>query len=506
MPVQALTTSAISSGPTSCRSRRRPPWRSRRGTGRIELLRELFALGIQFVEFLVIFLGHDLAGCLLLANRGPELVVLAARPDRVAGACRPRCRRPCFSASHCSRKIGQLEAQIGHFGLDLLAAVDGVLFGLFGQLPRGQFQLHQPALHLVDLARHAFQFHRQPAGGFVHQVDGLVGQKAIGDVAVRQLGGRHQGRVLDLHALVMGLVARLQAAQDGDRVFDVRLADKDRLEAALQGGVFLDVLAIFVERRGADAAQLAAGQGRLEQVGGVVAPFGRSGADDRVQLVDEQNHVAAGGLDFAQHRLEPIFELAAKLGAGDQRAHVERDHALVLQALRHVALDDPQGQPFGDGGLADARLADQHRIVLGAPREDLDHAADFLVAADHRIELALAGPFDQIDAVFFQGVEFFLGILIGHPGRAAHGLQGLEQAGFVDGVELENALGLRVDLGQGQQQMLGRDELVLHLRGKPAGPLRASFAAPPTDPGRCRPRLWAGAPARPRRSVRAGGG
>ena len=94
--------------------------------------------------------------------------------------------------------------------------------------------------------------------------------------------------------------------------------------------------------------------------------------------------------DFVQHRLQPLLELAAELGAGDQRAHVERHQLLVAQAFRHVAIDDAQRQAFGDGGLADAGLADQHRIVLGAARQHLDGAADFLVAADHRIELAVA--------------------------------------------------------------------------------------------------------------------
>src|SRR5206468_12584026 len=60
--------------------------------------------------------------------------------------------------------------------------------------------------------------------------------------------------------------------------------------------------------------------------------------------------------------------------------------SLILQAGRHVPLDDPQGQPFDDGRLADARIADQHGVVLPPPREHLDHAADFLVAADHRVE------------------------------------------------------------------------------------------------------------------------
>ncbi len=39
----------------------------------------------------------------------------------------------------------------------------------------------------------------------------------------------------------------------------------------------------------------------------------------------------------------------------------------------------------------------------------------------------------------------------------------------VDGVELEDVLGLRVDLRQGQQQMFGRDELVLHRVGLALG-------------------------------------
>ena len=169
-----------------------------------------------------------------------------------------------------------------------------------------------------------------------------------------------------------------------------RLIDQHRLEAAFQGGVLLDVLAVLVERGGADAVQLAAGQHRLEQVAGVHRAFGLAGADDGVQLVDEQDDRALRLLHFLEHRLEPLLELAAELGPGDQGAHVQGDDALVLQPLRHVAADDALGQPLDDGGLADAGLADQHRVVLGAARQHLDDAADLLVAADDRIELALA--------------------------------------------------------------------------------------------------------------------
>ena len=312
-------------------------------------------------------------------------------------------------------EAGELFAEVLDFFLQLGAALDGVLFGFFGQLAVGQFELRDAALDDVDFAGNAFQFHGQAAGGFVDQVDGFVGQEAVGDVALRELGGGDQGGIFDLH-IVVGFVAGLEAAEDGDGVVDGGLADVDGLEAAFQGGIFFDVLAVFVERGRADAAEFAAGQRGLEQVGGVGGAFGCAGADHGVQLVDEQDHVAGGVFDFAEDGFQAVFEFAAVFCAGDECAQVERDDALVFEAVGHVALDDSQGEAFGDGGFADAGFADEDRVVFGAAGEDLDDAADFLVAADDRIELALAGALDQIDAVFVQGLEFAFGGLIGDAG------------------------------------------------------------------------------------------
>src|SRR5690606_41569510 len=108
-------------------------------------------------------------------------------------------------------------------------------------------------------------------------------------------------------------------------------------------------------------------------------------------------------LDLAQHSLEALLELSAVLGAGDQRAHVECQQALVLEALRHVALDDALCQPFRDGGLADARLANQYRIVLGAPRQTLDGAPALLVAAKDRVGATPRRATGQVAGVHLQG-------------------------------------------------------------------------------------------------------
>ena len=81
-----------------------------------------------------------------------------------------------------------------------------------------------------------------------------------------------------------------------------------------------------------------------------------------------------------------LFEFAPKLGAGHQRSHVE-PHELSVSTFGHVAFDDADGQSFDDRGFADAGFADEHGIVLGPPRQDLNHATDFVVAPDDRIQL-----------------------------------------------------------------------------------------------------------------------
>ena len=215
------------------------------------------------------------------------------------------------------------------------------------------------------------------------------------------------------------LVLFLQTAQNRDRVFHRRLIDEHRLEAAGKCRVLLDMLPVFVERSRADAVQFATRQCRLQQVRRIHGSIRLAGADQRVHLVDEQDDVAIGGSDFGKHGLQPLLELAAIFGAGNQRAHVERHQLLVLQRFRDVAIDDAQRQPFGDRRLADTGFADQHRIVLGAARQHLDGAADLVVAADDRIELAGAGIGGQISRVLLQCVITLLGARrIGGPALA----------------------------------------------------------------------------------------
>ena len=147
---------------------------------------------------------------------------------------------------------------------------------------------------------------------------------------------------------------------------------------------------------------VAARERRLEQVRGVErAAAGGAGADHGVDLVDEQDR-AVVGLELGQHALEALLEVAAVAGAGEQRAHVELEDDRLAQHFRDLAAHDPKRQALGDRGLADPGVADEQRVVLGPPAEDLDRPLDLEVAADQDVDLALLGLGVEIGAV---GVE-----------------------------------------------------------------------------------------------------
>ncbi len=327
-------------------------------------------------------------------------------------------------------------------------------------------ELHHPPGGLVEVGGHGVDLGPDHGAGLVDQVDPLVGQEAVGDVAVREDRGRHQGVVLDLHSVVH-LEALAQTAQDRDRVLDRRRVDHHRLEAPLERSVFFDVLPILVERGGSQAVQLAPRQHRLEQIAGVGRALRAPGAHDVVNLVDEQEHPALALLDLVQHRLEALFELAAVLGAGEQRAHVEREDRSVLEPLGHVAAHDPLGEPLDDRRLADAGLADQHRVVLGLARQDAHDAADLGVAADHRIEPASARLLDEIDSVLVERLVGLFRRRAGHALAAAHGAQRFEESISIDAglAQQSPGGGARAFGEERQQEMLDRHVLVLQPLG-----------------------------------------
>ena len=108
-------------------------------------------------------------------------------------------------------------------------------------------------LDLVELGRARIDLDAQTTGGLVDQVDCLVRQETIGNVAIRKHRSGHDCTVLDAHAVV-DLVAFLESAQNANRVLHVWLPHQHGLKPTGECSIFFDVLTVLVDRRRADCA------------------------------------------------------------------------------------------------------------------------------------------------------------------------------------------------------------------------------------------------------------
>ena len=179
-----------------------------------------------------------------------------------------------------------------------------------------------------------------------------------------QLRGGFQS-VVGIRNAVVCLVLIAQTLQNQYGIFQRRLFDLDRLETTLQRSVLFDVLAVFLQRGSADGLQLTASQLRLQQRRSIDSTFCGTSTDQVVDLVDEQNDVAAL-VDLLQHLLQALFEITTVTRTSDQRTQVQRIQLLILQRFRYLAVNNIQGQALNHGSLTDAWVTDQHWVVLRA--------------------------------------------------------------------------------------------------------------------------------------------
>ncbi len=182
-------------------------------------------------------------------------------------------------------------------------------------------QTHHLAGNLIQLSGHGVHLSPDRGAGLIQQVDRLIRQKTILDIAIRENRGRDKGGIQDAH-IVMALKAFLQSAQNRDCILNPRSFDLDRLEATLKGGVFLHILTILIQCGRANTVQLTTGQHGFEHVAGIRGALGLTRAYDRVNLINKKQDTSFSGLDLIQNRLEPLFKITAELGTRHQRCHV----------------------------------------------------------------------------------------------------------------------------------------------------------------------------------------
>ena len=342
-------------------------------------------------------------------NLGPQL-------DDPGQVIQPQLRhRLCVQFFQLLLQLQLLAAQLGNAGVALIQQLLGHLHALGGFGGHETLPLKADVLQ-VPLGHHAlidvFILQVHIGAGLVDQVDGLIRQEAVGNIPLAEQHGLAAHLLRDANA-VMLLIIMGDALDDLHAVLNGGLIHRHRLEAPLQSGVLLDMLAVLGEGGSADDLDLPTGEGGLEDVGGVHAALGIPGTHDVMHLVNDQDDVAQLA-DLLNEALHAAFKLAPELGARHQGGQVQQKDLLILQLIGHVAHGDALGQALGDGGFAHAGLADQAGIVLLPPVQDLDHPLQLLLPADHIVQLSLPGPLGQVDAITVQELPLgSLGILLG---------------------------------------------------------------------------------------------
>ncbi len=106
-------------------------------------------------------------------------------------------------------------------------------------------------------------------------------------------------------------IALFQSAQDADGILDRWLVDHHGLETTLQCGIFLDMLAVLIQRRGTYAVQFASCQHWLQHIGGIHRTFCRACTYQGMQFIDEKDNRAFSAGDFFQDGFQALLELSA---------------------------------------------------------------------------------------------------------------------------------------------------------------------------------------------------
>ena len=171
--------------------------------------------------------------------------------------------------------------------------------------------------------------------------------------------------------------------------------DFDGLEATLKSGILFNIFAILIERGRAHTLQFTSTKRGLDNVGSIHRAFSGTGSDNRMQLVDKQNHVLTAP-DFVHDSFDALFKLPTVFRPRHHERQVESDHFFIAQNFGHIARSNLLRQTFDNGCLAHARFTKQHRIILSAAAQHLDDAFDLSSSANHRVQLTFFSQLCQI--------------------------------------------------------------------------------------------------------------
>ena len=235
---------------------------------------------------------------------------------------------------------------------------------------------------------------------FIEDVNCLVWQEAILDIAARKHNSSLNSSLGVVDVVVL-LVAVLKSVNNRNGVVVVWLADVDRLETPLKCSVLLDMFTVLFCRSCADDLDFSTRQRRLKDGRSVNGALCGAGANDGVNLVNEED-VILGFLQLSNNLLHAVLKLTAILGTSYQTCQVKRPNLLSAQDVRDVAGCNELSQALNNGGLTNARIAQDKWVVLLTAGKNLHDTLNLAVTTDDRVKLFICGKLSKVAAKLLQ--------------------------------------------------------------------------------------------------------
>mmetsp|Transcript_9636 Transcript_9636/g.12553 ORF Transcript_9636/g.12553 Transcript_9636/m.12553 type:complete len:245 (-) Transcript_9636:801-1535(-) len=204
---------------------------------------------------------------------------------------------------------------------------------------------------------------------------------------------------------MMKFIPWLEATKNTHSVLRTWLINHDLLESTFQSFVSLDVFSILINSCSTNTAEVTTSQCRFQEIRSIHRSLSSTSTYDRMHFVNEQNDFSITLLNFLQNSLETFFEFTTHTSTSHKCTKVESNQtAWWFEGIGDIPSNHTLCNTFRNRCLADTRISNEDRIILGSTRQDLNSPTNFVVSPNDRIELSLFGTFRKINAIFKQGV------------------------------------------------------------------------------------------------------
>ena len=210
--------------------------------------------------------------------------------------------------------------------------------------------------------------------------------------------------------------------------------------------------------------QFSTGKHRLEHIACIHGTIRLTCAHNQMQFINKQDNLAFAVLHILQNCLQTFLKLTTVFGACYQCPHIQGKNLLILQSFRHISADNTLCQSFNYCCLTDTRFTDQHRIILGLPRQNPYYVTDLCISSNDRIHLLLTCLLYQFLAVLAQGIVGSFRIIGSHTLIASYRRQCLQKTFTGNAVLTEQFFDCPARMmDHRQKQMLNGDIFVSHV-------------------------------------------